>query len=299
MNKIKIITDSCSDLNEELLQKYDIDYAKMNTVYKGKETPATLTWESYSPKELYDIMRGGERVTTTQVPVQEFTRIFRKYLDKGYDIIYIGCSSKQTGSVNTGAVTAKELLKEYPEAKISCIDSLNASIGEGMLVIYAAELVQQGKSFSETEEAVLAMRNRVNQYVTVHSLDTLKRAGRVTGSSAFFGNLMGVKPILISDADGVQTPIKKVRGRSKSLEEITALLAQNIENASDRTVYIAHADCGADELRSFEIMVEDVIKPKDIVTVYIGPIIGASVGPDTIGVWAFGKEVTYRVGDVV
>ena len=189
MKKVKIITDSCSDLSGELLEKYGIDYARMNTVYQGKEKVASLTWEEYSPKKLYDIMRGGERITTTQVPVQEFIRIFRKYLDEGFDIIYIGCSSKQSGSVNTGTVAAKDLLGEYPDSRITCIDALNACIGEGMLAVFAAELAESGKSYDEIVDAVMSARNRVNQYVTVHSLDALKRAGRVKASSAFFGNL--------------------------------------------------------------------------------------------------------------
>ena len=88
MNNIKIITDSCADLSTELLEKYDIDYAKMSTVYQGKESPALLAWENMTSKEFYDILRGSERITTTQVPVQEFKRIFKEYLDKGYDIIY-------------------------------------------------------------------------------------------------------------------------------------------------------------------------------------------------------------------
>ena len=294
MNNIKIITDSCADLSTDLLEKYDIDYAKMNTVYKGKESPALLSWGDRTPKEFYDILRSGERISTTQVPVPEFKRIFKEYLDKGYDIIYIGCSSKQSGSINTGHVVSKELKKDHPGAMISCIDSMNASIGLGMLAVYAAGLAAEGKNFTEIEQAVRTARKRVNQFVTVHSLDSLKRAGRVTASSAFFGNLMGVKPILISDADGVQTPIKKVRGRLRSLEEIADLLEGNIEDASAQTVYIAHADCDPEEVSNLKNMVNDIIKPKDIVTVYIGPIIGASVGPDAIGVWGFVKEVTYR-----
>ena len=297
MRKIKIITDSCSDLSGELLERYDVDYARMNTVYEGKETPASLTWEYYTPKKLYDIMRNGERITTTQVPVQEFKRIFGKYLGEGYDVIYIGCASKQSGSVNTAAVVAKEMLKEYPDAKIACIDSMNASIGIGMLAIYAAELAAKENTFEYIEQEVTNARKRVNQFVTVHSLDSLKRAGRVTASSAFFGNLMGVKPILISDADGTQTPIKKVRGRLQSFEEIVQLLSDNIENEDEQTVYIAHADCSDDELSMLRQYIRSEINCKDIETVYIGPIIGASIGPDAIGVWAFGKEVTYRVGE--
>lgn len=297
MKNVKILTDSCSDLTGELLEKYGIDYAKMNTVYQGREIPASLTWEEYSPRQLYNIMREGERITTTQVPVQEFMTIFKKYLDEGCDIIYIGCSTKQSGSVNTGSVAARDILKDYPDSKITCIDSLNASIGEGMLAIFAAQLAASGKSYDEIVESVNSARNEVNQFVTVHSLDALKRAGRVKASSAFFGNLMGVKPILISDADGVQTPIKKVRGRPKSLDEIVSLLAENIENPQQQTVYIAHADCSEAELDMLKKLVTEKINCKDIQTVFIGPIIGASIGPDAIGVWSFGKEVTYRVGE--
>ena len=296
MKKIKILTDSCSDLDQNLLAKYGIDYAKMKTVYQGKEKTASLTWEHYSPKKLYDTMRGGERVTTTQVPMQEYDRIFRKYLDEDFDIIYIGCSTKQSGSVNTAKVFSEDILANYPGFRITCIDSLNACMGEGMLAILAAELVEAGKDYDEIVEEVLNARNHVNQYCTVHSLDTLKLAGRVKASSAFFGNLMNVKPILISDADGVQTPIKKAHGRAKSLREIVSLLAESIENPETQTVYVAHADCDQSEIDMVTGLIREQINCKDVYTVYIGPIIGASIGPDAISVFGFGKEVTYRVG---
>lgn len=291
---IKIIVDSCSDLPGELLEKYDIDYAKMNTVYKGKETPASLTWESYSPKELYDIMRNGERVTTTQVPMEEFTRKFREYLEQGFDIIYIGCATKQSGSVNTGYVVAKELVKEYPGRKIECIDALNACIGEGMLGIYASELNKAGKSFEEIVELVKSHRNNVNEFCTVETLDFLRMAGRVKAGKAFFGNLMGVKPILIADKDGAQTPIKKARGRVASFREIVSLTRENIIEPENQYIYLAHADCSDEEVKMLTDMVmEEIPNVKGVIPVIIGPIIGASVGPDTIGLWSFGKEVTY------
>ena len=125
MRKVKIITDSCADLSAELLKKYNIDYAKMSTVEDGVESPALLTWSADDAHKLYDTIRGGKRITTAQVSVEEFNRIFTQYLDEGYDIVYIGCSSKQSGSVNTGRVTAQKLLSKYPGASIFCIDSLH------------------------------------------------------------------------------------------------------------------------------------------------------------------------------
>ena len=298
MRNIKILTDSCSDLNGELLEKYNIDYARMNTVRDGVETEASLTWEHYSPKELYDIMRGGNRITTTQVPAPEFMRIFTKYLEEGFDIIYIGCSLKQSGSVNTGRIVANGLLKNFPGARIECIDAKRASLGEGILAIYAAECLQAGDDYDTIVSKVLGKRNNVNQFVTVNTLEWLRKAGRVKGSAAFFGNLMGVKPILIADADGEQTPIKKVKGRTVSFTTLADSLNEVIDNPSEATVYVAHADITDAELEVLKKLIKEKINPKEIVISYIGPIIGASIGPDAVGIWGFGKGVTYRISEV-
>lgn len=294
MNKVKIITDSCSDLSGELLTKYDIDYAKMTTVCEGVQQEASLLWEYYSPKELYDKIRNGIRVTTTQVPPEEFTRIFDLYIND-YDIVYIGCSTKQSGSVNTAAVIAKQYKEKYPDSSIYCIDSLNASIGEGMLAIKAAEMRDEGKSAKEIFDSVSAMRNNVREFITVHTLEYLRRCGRVKATAAFFGNLMGVKPILISDANGAQTPVKKVKGRKNSFAEIVDLMKENITDSEDQTIYLVHADCDPAEIEALKNETLSKIKCKDVLPLYIGPIIGASVGPDAICLFAFGTEVTYAV----
>ena len=293
MRKVKIITDSCSDLSGELLEKYNIDYVKMATVEDGVESPALLTWTAEEAHKLYDTIRGGKRITTTQVPVEEFTRAFTKYLGEGYDIVYVGCSSKQSGSVNTGTVVAKKILADFPEAKIFCIDALNASIGEGMLAMEAAKMAEADKSAEEINEAILGMRNNVREFATVATLDHLKKAGRVTASSAFFGNLLAVKPILIADAAGAQAAFKKVKGRQNALREIVSLLKECITDAENSTVYVAHADCSEEELRAVVEAVKSEIGCREVSVGFIGPIVGASVGPDTIGVWAFGTPVTY------
>ena len=294
MRKVKIITDSCSDLKKELREQYDIDYARMKTVYDGKEEWASLDFEYYTPKELYDIMRAGNRVLTTQVPPDEFERVFKKYLDEGFDIVYVGCSLKQSGSVNTGAAVAKKLLEGCDGASIFCVDSKNASMGEGMLAIRAAEYRDAGLSASEIAERISAEVKTVNEFVTVHSLDSLRRSGRVKASSAFFGNLLGVKPIIISDLNGEQTPIKKVKGRQASLKELVSLLKENLIAPENQRIYLAHADCEAEALR-VKAEIESAIPCLEVSVGYIGPIIGASIGPDAIAVFGFGKEVTYAV----
>lgn len=297
MGKVKIITDSCADLSEEQLNQYNIAYAKMSTVYGVIETPALLTWTPEEAHDLYNIMREGNRVTTAQVSVEEFKQLFEYYLRQDMDIVYIGCSSKQSGSVNTGFVTAKKLMEQYPDRRIACIDSLNASMGEGMLAIEAAKMAEAGAGADEIEAHILSVRKKVNQYVTVHSLDALKRAGRVKGPAAFFGNLMGVKPIIIADVNGDQAAYKKVKGRQKSFEEIVELLKTTIVEPEKQTIYLTHADCSQEEVERLVELIREKIPCQGIEVGYIGPIIGASIGPDAVGIWGFGQEVTYKIGD--
>ena len=297
MRKVKIITDSCADLTGELLEKYDIDYVKMCTIYEGVESPALLTWSYEEAHALYNLIREGKRVTTAQVSVEEFTNTFTKYLDMGMDIVYVACSQKQSGSVNTGFVTAKKVLENYPDAKIHCIDSLNATIGEGMLAMEAAKMAADGMGADEIAEKINGMRNNVLEFFTVHSLDTLKRSGRVSASSAFFGNLLGVKPILVADAVGNQAALKKVKGRVPAIKECINLLKENIIDPENQTVYLWHSDCDMEEVKEVEAMLREAIPCKDVYIGLVGPIVGASVGPSVIGFWAFGKEVTFVSGN--
>ncbi len=289
MRPIKIVTDSCSDLTKELREKYDIEYLKMNTVKDGEETPASLDWEYYSPQDLYNTIRDGNRVTTTQVPAPTFEKFFKQWLDEGFDIVYIACSGKCSGSVNTAKVVADELLKDYPDAKIASIDSLNACMGEGQVAIKAAKLKNDGLSFEEVVEQTEAVRNNVNQFVTVHNLNALKAAGRVKGSSAFFGNLLGVKPIIYSDTHGDNIPLKKVKGRFNSLEEIVNLTVDAVED-ENQEILVAHADC-QDEAEEVVQMLKEKLPKAEIILGYIGPIIGASIGADAVAIFSWGKNV--------
>lgn len=297
MRKVKIITDTCSDLTPALLNQYDIDYAKMSIVEDGVESPAPLDWDAQTYHEFYDKIRNGKHITTSQVPIAEFERIFTQYLDNGYDIVYIACSSKQSGSVNNGAVVAKKLLANYPNAKVFCIDSLNASIGEGMLAIEAAKMVRDGVGAEEICDRIISIRKNVREYFTVHTLEYFKRAGRVSASSAFFGNLMGVKPIVVSDADGRQAAFKKVKGRQNSIKELVTLTKESIREAKEQTIYVVQSDTSKDDIDMLTELLKQEIDCRDICVLTLGPIIGATSGPDALGVLCFGEKVTFVGGN--
>ncbi len=290
MTNFVIMTDSCSDLGKDIRQKYDIEYVQMNITYDGKELPASLDWDKYSPKELYDIMRNGTRVMTTQVPAETFMAAFEKELKAGKDVVYIGCSSALSGSVNTGKVIARELAEKYPANTVYCVDALNSCLGEGLIAVAAATLRAEGKTAAEVAQYLEENRLKYQQFCAVDDLTYLKRAGRVKASTAFFGNLFGVKPILISNRQGENFAIKKIKGRKNSLDEIFNMAKQAIVDPENQIVALGHADCLADA-EYLKDRIEKEIKPKEVYVNYIGPIIGASAGPGTIAIYCKCDEV--------
>ncbi len=293
MREFAIVTDSTSDLCHDLREKYNIDYVQMNISYDDKELPASLDWEIYTAKQLYDVMRAGKRVRTTQVPYGSFLEKFRKYASEGKDVLYISCSSALSGSINIARSVKEEVLEEYKDARIECVDSLISCLGQGLLVIEVAKLREEGKNLDEVIEWLENNKLKMQQAATVEDLEYLKRAGRVKASSAFFGNLFGVKPIIISDVIGQNYAFKKVKGRTASLKYLVEYMKENVVDIENQVIGIGHADnIEAANFVKDEILKE--FKPKEIFIDYIGPIVGASVGPGTIGLYFMGKEVTIK-----
>ena len=290
MREFVIFGDSTCDLSKAIREQYGIEYVAMNYVVDDQEYVASLDWESHPVHDFYNLMRDGKRVFTTQVPKQNYIDAFTAVLDAGKDIVYISCSSALSGSIGTAQVVAQELSEKYPEASINCIDSLISSLGQGHLLITAAQCRAEGKSAAETAEYIKSIRLQVNQCGTVDSMEYLRRAGRIKASKAFFGNLFGIKPLIISDIKGQNYAYKKVKGMSNALTAI----AEHIVDAADgvyETLYISHAD---DEEAAIALRDEILaLAPfQNVIFGYIGPIVGASVGPGTLIAFSFGKEVT-------
>ena len=287
---IRIFTDTNADMGRDLRERYGVEYFKMCNVIDGEVVPADSDWSKFTPHEFYDMLREGKKkVTTTQVPAEEFRAGFLAALEAGDTVIYIANALPLSSSVNTAAVVARDLLAKYPDGKIYCIDSKNTCGGQGMLVMLAATLRDAGKSAEEIVAAIEEKRAFVNQFVTVGSLDRLKKSGRVKGSAAFFGNLLGVKPILISDANGQNVPVVKVKGRNASLDKVVEMVKDAVIDPASQTVYIDHADCPD----AAEYLKEKLLKLgfADAEIGYISSVVGACIGPDAIGVWCYGKKV--------
>ena len=296
MKKFVIVTDSCSDLDKIERDRYNIDYIKLHYSYDGKQSDADLDWGNVSFKDFYDIMRGGTRIITAQVNVEEYKLAFEKYLKEGLDILYLGCSSALSGSVKASYVARDELLKAYPDRKIICIDTLNPCLGQGILCMVASELRAEGKTIEEVAAWVEEHRKFVHQEATVDKLTWLKQAGRVSAASAFFGGLLNVKPIIINDAIGANVAIEKVKGRKVSMNKLVERFSTDFVDYPFQKIYIVHGDCeeDANELKSLvENALPEGSKHLEVNVRKLGPIIGASCGPGTLGIYYFGTEVTH------
>ena len=289
MENFIILTDSTCDMTKEMRQEYGVEYVAMNYVIDGKEYVASLDWESHGSKEYYDLMRSGTRVFTTQVPKNVYQDAFRAGLAAGKDVLYISCSSALSASINLARVVAEEMAAEFTDNKVYCVDSLISSLGQGYLVMEASRKRAEGMNAADTAAYIESMKLCVNQNGTVASLEYLRRAGRVKASKAFFGNLFGVKPLIISDRKGQNYAYKKAKGIVNARIAIAEHMLEVADGNYDELL-MTHADC----LEDLELLKEEILKRapfKKVTVSTIGPIVGASVGPGTMIVFCRGKEV--------
>lgn len=290
MKSVQIFTDSTSDVVKKFREENELDYVRMVFTFAGKNYDADLDWADISPAEYYGMMRQGQRAITGQVQSQEIQTKFEAALEKGLDVLYIACSSKLSQSVNMAKTFSEELAKKYPDRKIVCYDSLRSNYAEGYMAINAAKMALDGKSIDDIVKYLDENKLKYQTFATVGSLEWLKKAGRVKASAAFFGNLFSVKPIIVGDKNGNNYAFKKVKGRKTSLDELVSIIAERIENPEQSYLFIENADCEKDaEYVKSEISKK--INIKEIFISSIGPIVGSTVGPDSITVNFYGKEV--------
>ena len=297
MAKYQIFSDSSCDLSTELRKANNIEYFYFGLVVDGVEYRADLDWVDYSQEEFYGWLSAGKKVKTTQVSMEEVVTKVRPYFEKGIDIIYIGCSSALTGSMNLFELAKQELLEEFPDRKMIGVDSLAASCTLGIMVLDAAKEQQKGASIEELQQWVLDNRFFYNQFATVDTLTYLKAAGRIKGAAAFFGNIMGVKPIFISDRKGNNFTVNKVKGTKASLNELFEDVKNAIVPGVTDEIFIGQG-MAQDRAELLKKRVEDELNMKATV-LWIGPIVGTTCGPGVIATFCHGKEVTRYEGDNV
>jgi len=278
-----IVTDSAANIPTELAVKYDIRIITMTFFRDGKEYACrdTSKWNCHA---YYQKIREGAKVTTSQINPQKYADVFTEICKNGQDILFVGLSSGVSGSFNSAKIARQQVLEAFPERKIVLVDSLGASMGEGLLALRAGLLKKEGFDLRTVKDELLRMRDRMFQVFTVDDLMHLKRGGRLSGISAGIGTVLGIKPLLTGNCDGKIIAFSKVRGRNKSIEALAQKYEELVENQAVQTVAISQADCPEDALYLKKLIMKNK-PPKEVIIVDFEPVTGSYVGPGALALF--------------
>lgn len=282
MNTV-IFTDSTCDLPLSYIQDNNIKFLGLTVLLQGKEMTDDLG-QTLLYKDFYTMLRNGEVATTSQINSYSFIEAFRKHIEKGEDILYLGFSSALSGTYNSAYLARQEILQEYPEADITVIDTLAASSGQGLLIHYACQMLKAGKSKKEIAQWVEENKLKVAHIFTVDDLDHLKRGGRISSTAAFVGSLLNIKPLLYVNDLGELKPYGKERGRKKAIRAMADELKKHIQSPEEQTIFISHGDCLEDATKLAN-MIQESVSIKDIIISSVGTTVGSHSGPGTLALF--------------
>lgn len=280
--KIKLITDSACDLPLEYIQNNSIDVAFLEVNVKGEFIQDDFG-QTMPHKQFYELLRQGEQTSTSQVNIHTFEEIFEKHVQEGCAVIYIGLASALSGTFNSAIAARMNVLEKYPKADISVIDSKSASLGEGLLVTKACEMIKRGCSKEEIVNWVEANCSKVIHAITVDDLNFLKRGGRISAATAVIGGMLGIKPSIKFDSEGKVIPGAKLKGNKNALRYLANQVVEKGVDLENQTLFICHADVEENSQILKEMILEKVVV-KDVVINYIGTVIGTHGGPGAMAV---------------
>lgn len=281
----KIITDSTMDMPKKLAESMAVDTLPLLFSIEGVEYRDNFGADM-DPHLFYEKVRGGQMPSTTLINTDRFLTHFRSYLEHGIDIVYIAFSSALSGTCQCAMQAAEQLREEFPDRKIYVVDSLCASMGEGLLVWKAAKLHAEGMGAAELADWLEKNKRRVVHWFTVDDINHLRRGGRVTAAQALLGTLMKIKPVMHVDDEGRLIPMEKVMGRKKALQTIVDKLIERYDGTV-KAVFISHGDV-IDEARAVEQMIKEKLPDVEVHIHTVGPVVGAHSGPGTMAVFCFG-----------
>lgn len=287
--RYRILTDSTGDLTPELVRELDVIVIPMEFTVDGKSYRNYPDGHEMSAKDFYDLLRAGKTSTTAQINSHEFTEWADPILQAGEDLLYIAFSSGLSGTCQSALLAKQELSEKYPDRKILVVDSLCASMGEGLLVYYAAKMQQEGKSIEEVYQWLQENKLHLCHWFTVDDLNHLKRGGRVSSAAALFGTMLGIKPVLHVDDAGHLIPVAKIRGRKQSLDSLVTHMEETVTEPEKQVIFISHGDCLQDAQYVAD-KIREKWKVKDIVLNEIGPVIGTHSGPGTVALFFLGSK---------
>ena len=289
MSEFVLMTDSSADLSQEMVQELGVTVLPLSFTIQGK------TYRNYPDNRemdlplFYDMLRAGELATTSAVNVAEYTQAVEPILQEGKDVLILAFSSGLSSTYQASVLAAGELREKYPDRKIYTVDTLCASLGQGLLVYLAAQEQRKGKSIEEVRDWAEETKLHLCHQFTVDDLHFLKRGGRISATTAVVGSMLQIKPVLHVDNEGHLINVGKARGRQASLKALVDKMEKTVTEEGRKTVFISHGDCRKDAVTVAD-MVRERFGTQDIRINFVGPVIGAHSGPGTLALFYLGTE---------
>ena len=284
MKKYVIVTDSGSDLSISELRKSGVISLPLSVKIRDEEREDY----AFSPLEFYKMMRSGETAKTSAVNYKRFLDKFRAIAEGGQDALYIGLSSGISSTFSSAKAAADRIKREIPEREILTLDSKCASAGLGLLVYLTAKKKSEGADLYEAFEYAKSLAPKICHRFTVDDLSYLRRGGRISMASAFFGNALGIKPLFYVDSGGFLKPSDRARGRRAAIEALADFVLKCGGDKYSECIFISHADCEADA----KLLSETLYKKysKRAARIFdIGAVLGAHAGPGTLALFFVGE----------
>ena len=287
MNNYVIFTDSACDIPAEKLNEWGVKHCCLTLNVVGSDTQYQ---DGVLPfHEFYDKMRGGAVFKTAAVNVATFAAAFEEEAAKGNDILYLGFSSGLSTTYNSGRLALAQVKEKYPEGNFIAVDTLAASAGFGLLVYLVSKKKEEGATITEAAAYAEQIKLHICHWFTVDDLVYLKRGGRISGAAAFFGNALGIKPVMHVDNEGHLINVSKVHGRKTAIRTLAEKVGELAYDAAGGTIFVCNGDCRADVDALEKFLQEKYGRGIDLV-VYTGTVVGSHSGPGTLAIFFVGKE---------
>lgn len=282
----QIITDSCCDFPNEAYAKLDLIKIPLVVEFRGQVNDDR---NDDSLKEMYDGLRNGESAKTAAVNPQRWAEAIEPVLAGGEDALVLSFSSGLSTTFQSAMIAAQELMERYPDRKVRVVDTLSASMGEGLLAWYVCRQRQQGATLDEAYAWAEENKYHLCHWFTVDDLMYLKRGGRVSATTALVGTMLQIKPVLHMDDEGHLINMAKTRGRKASIDALAKKFGELGQGYDNSTVFISHGDC-LEDAKYLEKVLKERYGVKEVRISYVGAVIGSHAGPGTVALFFLGSH---------
>ena len=286
--KFVLSCESTVDLPFSYVSERNIPVIFYSYTIDGKEYVDDMLRNPEALPQFYQFLEEDKLPSTSQINEFNYLNFFEQQLQHG-DLLHIAFGSGMTQSVRNAELAADELREKYPDRKILTIDSLGASLGEGLYVYLAAKKQQSGATIEETYDYLMQTRPHLCHWFTVNDLMHLKRGGRVSATAALLGTMLQIKPVMHMDDEGHLIPVSKARGRKASLQALVQQMVETAVEPEEQTVFICHGDC-IDHAEYTASLIREKTGAKTVIINYVGPVIGAHTGPGVISIFFLGTH---------